>query len=93
MAAHCESNSKRKPIRVRVRVRLIARCRLYNVTKMLGRQFDSAPAPFSSHRDENDRKRPNAYEVGRCRQWLDFERALVKPARDRRYGRAGDSWG
>jgi DNA polymerase len=25
-------------------------------------------------------KRPNAYEVERCKVWLDFERALVKPA-------------
>jgi DNA polymerase len=24
-------------------------------------------------------KRPNAYEIDRCRQWLDAERALVKP--------------
>ena len=25
-------------------------------------------------------KRPNAYEIERCRWWLDFERQLVKPA-------------
>lgn len=25
-------------------------------------------------------KRPNVYEIERCRIWLDFERALVKPA-------------
>jgi len=24
-------------------------------------------------------KRPDAYEIDQCRQWLDFERALVKP--------------
>src|SRR5690606_31734271 len=24
-------------------------------------------------------KRPNAYEIDRCRIWLDYERALVKP--------------
>jgi len=25
-------------------------------------------------------KRPNAYEIDRCRWWLDYERAIVKPA-------------
>ncbi|HET7848205.1 MAG TPA: UdgX family uracil-DNA binding protein [Pseudolabrys sp.] len=25
-------------------------------------------------------KRPNAYEIERCRWWLDYERAIVKPA-------------